>query len=113
MISYTASVDPWSVSGGYDGPETFATAQLAWAYLLLVRQRDEGPETTTHSSATEDLLDALSRGHAAFLRYARDNPTSAALIWSDGTGSVYGPSPGYEGHHDDIRMTYTVTIEHG
>ena len=113
MSGYKATVVPESLSLGYDGPQSFPTAEQAWAYLLRVRQRDEGPDDSDPYviSATEAVLEALSQGHAVFLRHTHHNPTQAALIWSDGTGSVSGPSPGYEGHHDDVRMTYTVSIE--
>lgn len=70
-------------------PEEFDTETEAWAHLFEHRMRDEEEAEPDHSLSSE---------------------TQRALVWriaNGGTGTVTGPTPGYDGEHD-LGVAYTV-----
>lgn len=74
-----------------DDPPVFDTAHAAWEYLAHERERaedwavDDGPFTGDYSKTVDDLLKA------------------------NGTGVIYGSTPGYHGDHD-LGLAYCVTL---
>jgi hypothetical protein len=104
----------------------FDTAAEAWAYLADERRRGEEDVPATEGepfSVTVDALDSLGTerhwsrhcGGSACTRPDNDHMTSLAGwltergIARDGTGSIWGETPGYDGVHD-LGLAYTVSI---
>lgn len=95
-----------------DDPPTFDAPCDAWGYLTDERERDEDMATDNgHEpgkcncapSKTWETLNALAQ---------RSTPhrTRVTLgINPDGTGTIYGPTPGHEGQHD-LGLAYSVTL---
>lgn len=72
-------------------PEEFATETEAWAHLFEARMTDEAYADPDHSLSSE---------------------TQRALVWrvaNGGTGTITGPTPGYDGEHD-LGVAYTVDV---
>lgn len=90
-----------------DDPPTFETAHEAWAYLAGEREHAEDDyEGEAYSDTRESLAvlgtDAHWQGEvAAWL--------SEHNLSRDGTGTVYGDTPGYDGDHD-LGLAYTVSV---
>lgn len=90
-----------------DDPPTFDTARGAWSYLADEREREEDqfPEDEPLGEYTETL---------GYLRYAAGTEVeygSQNEDWplnADGTGVIYGRTPGYDGDHD-LGLAYCVT----
>ncbi len=90
-----------------DDPPTFDTAQEAWAYLAEERERDEDqfPDDEPIGEYTETL---------GYLRYAAGpevtygSPSEDYPLGVDGTGTIYGSTPGYSGRND-LGLAYCVT----
>lgn len=89
---------PWD-----DDPPTFDEPRQAWEYLADARREAEDsafqPGDDTGFSATVNTLESLGDGTLA-LEEVGDG---------DGTGVVYGDTPGYDGDHD-LGLAYCVTI---
>lgn len=90
-----------------DEPAYFESAKAAWDYLRGERERDEDSADTegeeyseTHAtlSAIVEALDAQSE------KLMREHGVA-----DDGTGTLYGPTAGYEGSHD-LGVAYNVVI---
>jgi hypothetical protein len=94
-----------------DDPPVFDTAQGAWSYLADEREReeDQAPDDEPVGEYTETL---------GYLRYAAGedmepgNPHEDVPLNADGTGVIYGPTPGYDGDHD-LGLAYCVTAVFG
>lgn len=90
-----------------DDPPTFDTARAAWDYLAGERERDEDED--------EDVSEYSDT--VAYLRYAASDqcePGSLHEDWplnEDGTGVIYGSTPGYDGEHD-LGLAYVVSRVH-
>jgi hypothetical protein len=103
-----------------DDPPTFEDARSAWEYLANERERDEDnyeewpliDPSDPESSGTTEYTETV-----ATLRDLADESTDYATaevqkdygVDSDGTGSVNGPTPGYDGDHD-LGLDYTVSL---
>jgi hypothetical protein len=73
-----------------DEPPMFETAAEAWQYLADERDYGEDQAEFTEADPT------------------RVGDVAADLRKMDGTGTVYGFTPGYEGEHD-LGLAYSVT----
>jgi hypothetical protein len=94
-----------------DDPPVFDTAQSAWKYLADERER--GEDSAEYGAFDPDQFEYSDTLRS--LRYAagpdvvygsshEDNPLNA-----DGTGVIYGSTPGYDGDHD-LGLAYCVTL---
>ena len=91
MTRYVATINtpgymPWD-----DEPPTFDTPREAWQYLVgeVERSWDDYPE---------DDNGACIAAHTAF--HVQDQST---------VGTVYAPTPGYDGEHD-LGLAYSVQV---
>jgi hypothetical protein len=77
-----------------DDPPTFDTAREAWQYLVseVDRAWDDYPDDTNG---------ACIEAHAQMHNVDQSQP-----------GTVYAPTPGYEGDHD-LGLAYCVTLVEG
>lgn len=95
MTKYVALINtpaylPWD-----DEPPTFDNPWEAWVYLADQRRRQEDDAEDAHLyPAYTDTVHELDR--------CADNGT--------GIGTVYGPTPGYDGEHD-LGLAYSVDID--
>jgi hypothetical protein len=103
MIRFVATVNIPGYLPMDDDPPVFDTARDAWAYLADERRRGEddtdGPECTDTVSA----LDYIASGEHQHGNPLEDWPTAV-----DGTGTVYGSTPGSDSPHD-LGLAYGVT----
>jgi hypothetical protein len=76
-----------------DDPPTFDSIRDAWLYLADERERgeDSAEDWRDDDTTREDLLDAAEAGVE---------------------GTVYGPTPGYDGDHD-LGLAYSVSLTEG
>jgi hypothetical protein len=87
-----------------DEPPVFDTAAEAWSYLASERERDE--DDFADDSEYSDTV--------TYLRYSAGNevqygsPHEDYPLNPDGTGTIYGDTPGYDGSHD-LGLAYSVT----
>jgi hypothetical protein len=102
MTKFYAAINTPGYLPDYGEPAPiFDTAADAWAYLESERAEHE-------ASVTEDSLIVASECLSELRRIAEAlNVNSVYILDSDGTGTVYGPTPGYEGDHD-LGLAYTV-----
>lgn len=91
----------------------FDTATEAWEYLWDERNRhieetyDGEADPDGNPWGEDECLDILSANvSCASGMHANTEPYPGCL--TDGTGTVTGPTPGYEGDHD-LGLAYTVT----
>jgi hypothetical protein len=85
-------------------PAEFDTVGEAWEWLAQERRdaEDEAETVAQGYSATVNILDTLAADQDwSTCENAGVDPLSAE-------GTVYGPTPGYEGDHD-LGLAYTVT----
>lgn len=87
-----------------DDPAVFDTAREAWQYLA--EERERGEDVAELLDATLTLV-GLNRIVMAS-RWQNGTPTDLGLN-PDGTGTVYGDTPGYDGDHD-LGLAYNVTL---
>lgn len=82
----------------------FETAQQAWAYLAdeLAREEDMHPDDLGEYSSTVTALRYLASDDHVPGSPHEDWPTS-----TEGVGTVYGSTPGYDGDHD-LGLAYSV-----
>jgi hypothetical protein len=98
-----------------DEPPTFETADEAWAYLLeeRVRAEDEAdyepddPDQFEYTDAVTYLryIAGLESGG----RHEHGNPHEDWPTNANGTGTIYGSTPGYWGSHD-LGLAYSVSV---
>lgn len=92
-----------------DEVDGFDTAREAWQFLADERTRgeddayDDGDDEGY--SATKNILETLGTGTSSGTQSDYEN---AGLDPVSGAGTVYGPTPGYDGEHD-LGLAYTVT----
>ena len=121
-MPYLATVNtpgylPWD-----DDPPVFETAREAWDYLAYQRMSaeddavcvecEDGPgcpwDAAHEYSETHETLAILGTGahwdHPDYVVQLEDYSLA-----SDGTGTVYGDTPGYHGDHD-LGLAYSVTL---
>lgn len=104
-MKYLATVNIPGYLPQDDEPPTFDTAREAWEYLADERERDELPDDLNHLSRTWRELYALG-----MLDDPEHTQRWIAVLGldPDGTGTIYGPTPGYDGQHD-LGLAYSVT----
>lgn len=78
-----------------DDPPVFDTAAEAWQYLADERRHGEEPFLSDGEGWSDTVVEIEAMPD-------RDIPSS------DGTGVVYGDTPGYQGEHD-LGLAYCVT----
>lgn len=102
-MSYLATINTPGYLPMDDDPPVFETAEGAWEYLADERKRgeDDTEEVDDGYSATVNILEQAATG-------TMDAFSNAGLA-EDGTGTVYGNTPGYEGEHD-LGLAYSVTL---
>jgi len=92
----------------YDGPRYVATVNMP-GYLPM---DDDPPVFSDARSAWEYLAEERERGEDIDVEPAEDDTTHADLLAaakSDEEGTVYGPTPGYDGTHD-LGLAYSVSL---
>lgn len=94
-----------------DKPPVFDTAEEAWEYLADERelQEDDFPNWEGDSglgeySSTLGTLRYIANGEHEHGNPHEDTPTNL-----DGTGTVHGDTPGYDGDHD-LGLAYCVSL---
>lgn len=101
-MRFVATINVPGYSPMDDDPPTFEKAQDAWAYLASERERgEEFNETENGFTDTFHKLTDLAEADW-------DERVPAALAM-DGTGVVYGGTPGYDGEHD-LGLAYSVNL---
>lgn len=95
-----------------DEPPVFDTAQEAWVYLA-----DEREHSEDSAPFDADAIDAgkYSDTWTYLLRLAagehrHNDPSEVWPTNADGTGTVYGETPGREGNEHDLGLAYTVRV---
>jgi hypothetical protein len=90
MTKYVATINVPGYLPVDDEPPVFDEAREAWQYLVseVDRQWDEYPE---------DVNGACVEAHTAMHNVDQSQP-----------GTVYAPTPGYEGSHD-LGLAYSVS----
>ena len=93
-----------------EDPPTFETAQEAWEYLADERFRAEDDSYDEQFmpagySATANTLQNLGTGMFSGTDSDYEN---AGLDSIERTGTIHGPTPGYDGDHD-LGLAYTVS----
>lgn len=122
MAQYIATINVPGYLPEDDEPPVFDTAQEAWSYLADERTRGEDDYPDWHPgrwsaeySETRETLAVLAEP-AHWQTSDRDNPGSDVTAWlaehginADGTGTVYGPTPGYDDALD-LGLAYSVQV---
>lgn len=115
-MRYVATINtPGYLPDSTEPPPTFDTAKEAWTYLYHERVNHERDnpcdlchDTMTHGpfgDCDDDTETATELGRMA--RWAG----SGMVTDSEATGTVTGPTPGYDGDHD-LGLVYEVTEIH-
>lgn len=106
-MRYVATINTPGYLPMADEPAVFDSAQEAWAYLAEERERDEdnmaSPEEYEYTATVASLRYLASDDHVHGHPF-EDVPTNA-----NGTGTLYGRTPGYDGDHD-LGLAYSVDI---
>jgi hypothetical protein len=102
MSRYVATINIPGYLPQDDEPPLFETAREAWDYLYS--EREEALQ-----DGDEEIVDETSQELLAWVdccdgQHGDDCPEGSP----DGTGTVYGPTPGYDGSHD-LGLAYSVT----
>lgn len=92
-----------------DDPPTFDTARAAWAYLADERQREEDSAPDWPAGDVGEYTTCVT-----YLRHAASDLVFGDAhedfpLGADGTGVIYGDTPGYDGEHD-LGLAYGVSI---
>lgn len=110
-MGYVATVNVPGYLPMDDDPPVFDTAKEAWQYLAEERERGEenypdweGDNGLGEYSSTLGTLRYIASGEYEHGNLHEDTPTNP-----DGTGTVYGDTPGYDGSHD-LGMAYSVSL---
>jgi hypothetical protein len=98
MRGYLATVNVPGYLPMDDDPPVFDSAQDAWQYLSDEYQRDGESAWTPDDEDDPDGPASLNETAVALEERAR----------AGGEGTVYGPTPGYDGDHD-LGLAYCVT----
>lgn len=121
-MQYVATINVPGYLPMDDEPPMFDTAREAWSYLTDERTRGEDDYPDWHPgrwsaeySETRETLAVLAES-AHWRTSDRDNPGEDVAEWlagnginADGTGTVYGDTPGYDGKHD-LGLAYSVQV---
>lgn len=105
-MTYVATINVPGYLPMDDDPPTFDTAQEAWAYLFTERtDAEDDYEDEAGYTKTRETMAFLSEDHA----WRGGAPTFVDGIAADGTGTLWGDTPGYEGDHD-LGLAYSVSL---
>lgn len=108
MTQYVATINIPGYLPQDDEPPVFDTAREAWEYLAEERERGEDAVyqdgDSEDYSATRDTLAAI----ATEAHWQHGAPVDLGVN-ADGTGTVYGATPGYDGTHD-LGIAYSVSL---
>jgi hypothetical protein len=91
----------------------FDTAQEAWDFLATERAKHEDEaepfeaRSPEYSETCEKLSDLSEDRRWSAPGAVRDLFLGSYHLTTDGTGSITGPTPGYQGSHD-LGLAYTV-----
>lgn len=114
MIKYVAMINVPGYLPMDDDPPTFDMAINAWEWLAEQREADEdsypdwaGDNGVGEYSSTVTALHHLGSQDCDHGSPHEDWPTAA-----NGTGHVYGATPGYDGSHD-LGLCYAVCVAQG
>ena len=111
MPKYVATINTPGYLPMDDEPPVFDTAAEAWEYLAQEREHAEDsadyPDSDPGQFEYSDTLAALRR--IAGGEHVHGDPREDTPTESDGTGTVYGSTPGYDGDHD-LGLAYSVGI---
>jgi hypothetical protein len=99
-----------------DDPPVFETAEEAWAWLADERERaedeaeyePEDPDGYEHTETVRYLQYIAGKLDGG--KHEHGNPCEDWPTRGDGTGTVYGSTPGYWGDHD-LGLAYSVTFD--
>ena len=115
-IKYAAVINTPGYSPWADEPAIFDTAHEAWSYLAEERERAEDDFDGEDYSPTREQLAVLGTAvHWQTHLDGFDGPEQRAAwladkgLAPDGTGTVYGDTPGYDGDHD-LGVAYSVVV---
>jgi hypothetical protein len=92
-----------------DDPPTFDTAREAWDYLADARRDGEDAAFDASGAAADPDDGGYSSTVNTLERLAEGNFDPFFGANDDGTGYVYGDTPGYDGEHD-LGLAYSVSI---
>lgn len=111
-MQYIATIStPGYLPDSDEPPPVFDTATEAWTYLWEERQRhieeayDGEADPDGNPWGEDECLDILG-ANVSCASGMHTEPYPGCL--PDGTGTVTGPTPGYDGDHD-LGLAYTVT----
>lgn len=100
MTRYLATISFPNCPPMNDESPVFETSQEAWDYLADERREHEDEMVMTGMDGHSETVDELD---------AKASVPANMLDGWDGTGTVYGSTPGYDGDHDP-GLAYTVAI---
>lgn len=101
-MAYVATINVPGYLPTGDDPPVFDTPAEAWVYLESVREDAE-------SYATDDGVFVASECLSDLRRIAEAAQSNSVFVPEVSEGTVYGPTPGYEGDHD-LGLAYTVSV---
>jgi hypothetical protein len=104
MTRYVATINTPGYLPIDDDPPVFDTAREAWWYLYeeLIDEESNHPCPLCYGESTHGISGDCDDDSEA----AREIGQAAR---TDQTGTVYGPTPGYDGDHD-LGLAYSVSI---
>jgi hypothetical protein len=102
MSKFVAIINVPGYSPMDDDPPVFDTAREAWEYLAGERERGEEDSSDDPDQEYTDTARQL-RTAAGF------GIAAAEITYPNGTGVVYGCTPGSDSDHD-LGLTYSVVI---
>jgi hypothetical protein len=106
MTRFVATVSVPGYLPMSDDRPVFDTAHEAWDYLSSERMR--GEEAGNDDDDYSDIVDTLGAlGTAA--HWQGGAPMELGNIGPNGTGVIYGDTPGYDGSHD-LGLAYCVAV---
>jgi hypothetical protein len=101
MTKYVATINtPGYLPDSDEAPPTFDTPGEAWAYLEQEREEAESEAAGGNEFVASDCLIHLRD-------VAERAEVKSIYVPEVTTGTVYGPTPGYEGDHD-LGLAYSV-----
>lgn len=114
-LVYVATINVLGYLPMMDIFSPFESAQAAWEFLLKDRKRAEDdtdpdqyapndPDRYEYSDTVRDLSSAVEA-----LRLQSDRYIMDAGLNQDGTGTIHGNTPGYDGLHD-LGLNYSVSL---
>lgn len=109
---YLATVNTPGYLPENDHPSTFESALEAWEYLLAEREHGEDDTYDESSPSGYSETHAFLARVVAALSMQSEAEIARCGLNDDGTGVVYGGTPGYEGDHD-LGLAYVVSLTEG